>query len=116
MKDYIMQLETMVHNHGFIVFILSVVDIITGYCGAKINKEFETKIMKKGLITHSLIVTSIFLAQIYAPDFHLSPMADAYTLAVIVMELNSLKENYIKLGGDPSIFKVFDKFKGGTKK
>lgn len=109
MKDYIMQLETMIHNHGFIVFLLSALDIITGYAKAKTLGTFKSNIMKKGVINHFMIVIGVFLAQIYAPDFNLSPVVDAFTLAIIVMLLNSLKENYIELGGDPNIFKGLGK-------
>ena len=96
---YMEQLISLTHNPLTLVFLLAVIDIATGLIKAKINKQYQSNIFKKGLITHTLIILGLFLFDYYAGDYNISPLVAPIATAFAGMYISSIYENYKEMGG-----------------
>jgi len=94
-----------------------IIDFLSGTIAAKIspNIEFKSKAGIDGILRK---ITSVILLVFFIPVSILIPnnigTALLYTLYVgyLIMELQSILENYKKMGGDSSLFQRFmDSFK-----
>jgi len=100
-----------------IICIAMAIDFLSGTIAAKINPTIEFK-SKAGIDGILRKITSVILLVFFIPVSVLVPnnigTALLYTLYVgyLIMELQSILENYKKMGGDDSIFQRFvDSFK-----
>jgi len=94
-----------------------IIDFLSGTIAAKISPKIEFK-SKAGIDGILRKITSVILLVFFIPVSILIPnnigTALLYTLYVgyLIMELQSILENYKKMGGDDSLFQRFmDSFK-----
>lgn len=97
---YMQQLDELLHNPLTLVFLLATADVITGLLKAKFNKNYQSNIFKKGLVTHSLIVVGLFIFSYYASDYDIQPLVMPISLAFGGMYISSIYENYKEMGGN----------------
>jgi toxin secretion/phage lysis holin len=95
-----------------VICIAMVIDFLSGTIAAKINPTIEFK-SKAGIDGILRKITSVILLVFFIPVSVLVPnnigTALLYTLYVgyLIMELQSILENYKKMGGDSSLFQKF---------
>ena len=95
-----------------VICIAMVIDFLSGTIAAKINPTIEFK-SKAGIDGILRKITSVILLVFFIPVSVLVPnnigTALLYTLYVgyLIMELQSILENYKKMGGDDSVFQKF---------
>lgn len=81
-------------------FIFILVDIISGYVQALINKNVDSKIMREGLLHKFLLTLVIILGYVIQFAFNLGFVAQTITIYICLMELMSFLENLKKAGVD----------------
>ncbi len=81
-------------------FIFILIDIISGYIQAIINKNVDSKIMREGLLHKFLLTLVIIIGYVIQFAFNLNFVAQAITIYICVMELMSILENLKKAGVD----------------
>lgn len=81
-------------------FIFILVDIISGYVQALINKNVDSKIMREGLLHKFLLTLVIILGYVIQFAFNLGFVAQTITIYICIMELTSILENLQKAGVD----------------
>lgn len=79
-------------------FIFILVDIVSGYVQALINKKVDSKIMREGLLHKFLLVLVICVGYVIQFAFNLNFVAPAITIYICTMELMSFLENIKKAG------------------
>lgn len=80
--------------------IFSVLDILTGYIQAVINKNVDSKIMREGLLHKCLLIVAIVIGYVVEYAFNLSAVAQVITVYICIMEIMSILENLKKAGLD----------------
>lgn len=78
--------------------LFSLIDIITGYIQAVINKNVESKKMREGLLHKFLLVLIIFIGFIIQFAFNVNYISVCICLYICVMEMTSILENLQKAG------------------
>lgn len=78
--------------------IFSIVDILTGYIQAVINKDVDSKIMREGLLHKILLILIMLLSFILEFAFNLHCISVGVCIYICVMELTSILENLKKAG------------------
>lgn len=81
-------------------FIFILVDIISGYIQAVINKNVDSKIMREGLLHKFLLTLVILLGYVIQFAFNINFIAQTITVYICIMELMSILENLKKAGVD----------------
>lgn len=81
-------------------FVFILVDIISGYIQALINKNVDSKIMREGLLHKLLLTLIIILGYVIQFAFNLKFVSQAITIYICLMELTSILENLKKAGID----------------
>ena len=79
-------------------FVFILVDIISGYVQALINKNVDSKIMREGLLHKFLLILVIVVGYVIQFAFNLNFVAQAITIYICTMELMSFLENLKKAG------------------
>ena len=79
-------------------FVFILVDIISGYVQALINKNVDSKIMREGLLHKLLLVLVIVIGYVIQFAFNLNFVVPAITIYICTMELMSFLENLKKAG------------------
>ncbi len=79
-------------------FVFILVDIISGYVQALINKNVDSKIMREGLLHKFLLILVIVIGYVIQFAFSLNFVAPAITIYICTMELMSFLENLKKAG------------------
>ena len=92
-------MNELLHHPITIILALSCLDVVTGVFRAKSQEVFESKIFRRGLITHSLVVVGLGLLSFYAPDFNLTNVVYPIFLGFVLNYIFSILENYRALGG-----------------
>lgn len=80
--------------------IFSLCDILTGFIQAVINKDIDSKVMRKGLLHKVLIIIILLLSFVADLSFNLSFVSKIVCSYVILMETTSILENLKKAGLD----------------
>ncbi len=81
-------------------FIFMLIDIISGYVQAIINKNVDSRIMREGLLHKFLLTLVLIIGYVIQFAFNLSFVAQAISIYICVMELMSILENLKKAGID----------------
>lgn len=81
-------------------FVFILVDILSGYVQAIINKNVDSKIMREGLLHKFLLTLVIIVGYVIQFAFNLNFVAQAITIYICIMELMSFLENLQKAGVD----------------
>lgn len=81
-------------------FIFMLIDIISGYVQAIINKNVDSKIMREGLLHKFLLTLVLTIGYVIQFAFNLTFVAQAISIYICVMELMSILENLKKAGVD----------------
>lgn len=81
-------------------FIFMLIDIISGYIQAIINKNVDSKIMREGLLHKFLLTLVLIIGYVIQFAFNLTFVAQAISIYICVMELMSILENLKKAGVD----------------
>lgn len=80
--------------------IFSLVDIITGYVQAWINKNIDSQKMREGLLHKMLIILVIILSFVLQLAFNIKYISSVVCIYVVIMEMISIMENLNKAGVD----------------
>lgn len=80
--------------------IFSLIDILTGYIQAVINKNIDSKVMREGLLHKCLLILVIIVSYVIQFAFNLNFVGQAVAIYICVMELTSILENIKKAGID----------------
>ena len=80
--------------------IFSVLDILTGYIQAVINKNVDSKVMREGLLHKCLLIVAIVVGYVVEFAFGISAIAQVITVYICIMEVMSILENLKKAGVD----------------
>lgn len=84
--------------------LFSVLDILTGYIQAVINKNVDSRVMREGLLHKCLLIIAIVIGYIVEYAFGLSAVSSVITIYICIMELTSILENLKKAGVDLKVF------------
>lgn len=84
--------------------IFSVLDILTGYIQAVINKNVDSKVMREGFLHKCLLIVAIVIGYVVEYAFGLKTVSSVITIYICVMELMSILENLKKAGIDLKAF------------
>lgn len=80
--------------------ICNILDFLTGFISAIINKEVDSTKMRNGLLHKFLLILLLFLSFIIDLTFKLSIISKTVSIYIIVMEIISVFENMKKAGID----------------
>lgn len=85
--------------------IFMMVDIISGFICACINKNVDSKIMRIGILHKTLLVLLMCLSFVIDFAFNFKIVSIACSIYIIIMEAISISENLTKSGIDLGRFK-----------
>ena len=84
------------------------IDVVTGYVQAVINKNVDSGIMREGLLHKFLLILIVISSFILDYTFNIK-VSVGICVYIIIMELTSILENFKKAGIDLPILKIFNK-------
>lgn len=89
--------------------IMMLLDIITGYVQALINKEVKSYIMRIGILHKICLIVVMVISHLLDYAFNFHTIAKVVSIYLVVMEITSIFENLKKAGVD--LGKLLDFFK-----